>query len=139
MAALSADKQVISKGDYLLQSFKVGAGQVIYQGATVKVGADGYLKPQAAGAGAKPAGVAYEACDNSLGADGDKECRVYTKGIFQLHGAGFAITDLQAPAYASTDNDISNTKGADELAVGIIKEIVSATEVFVEIDLAPVI
>ena len=128
--ALSEDKQRTEK-EGRLQSFKVAASTVIYKGALVKVGADGFLAPQAAEAGAVHAGVAYEACDNSAGADGEKSVRVETGRAFNMNGSGFAQADVGKAAYASDDDTVSVTQGANELKVGKIIEVLSATEVLV--------
>lgn len=127
--ALSADKQRVEKEGRLV-SYPVKAGEVIFKNALVKLGADGYLAKQAAEAGAVHAGVAYEACTGGA-SDGDVSCRVETGRAFYMNGSGFTVADLGAAVYASDDDTVSTTQGANELKVGKIIEFVSATEVLV--------
>lgn len=128
--ALSADAQRVEK-EGRLQSMPVKAAVTIHKGALVKVGADGYLAPQAAEAGAVHAGVAYEAKDNASGSDGDVSCRVETGRAFEVGGSGFVAADLGKSVYASDDDTVSVTQGANELKVGKIIEVISATKVLV--------
>lgn len=130
MAALTENKQRVEKEGRLI-SMPVKASTKIFKGALVKLGADGYLAPQAAEAGAVHAGVAYEPCDNSAGANGEKSVRVETGRAFYMNGSGFAAADMGKAVYASDDDTVSTTQGANELKVGKIIEVVSATEVLV--------
>lgn len=132
MAALTDNKEVLEKHRRLL-SFPVVASDIIYKGAIVKINAAGYLAPMAAEAGAFNAGIAYEKVDNSAGSAGDEECLVLREGVFKLAGSGFSQADLGSTVYASDDQTVSTTQGANEIAVGKIVEVVSATEIYVDI------
>jgi hypothetical protein len=83
------------------------------------------------------AGVAYETVDNSAGAAGDKSIRVEKTGDFEFaFGAGNAAQALVGTAVYITDNqtvDLAATTTNDVL-VGYISEIISATKVRVRID-----
>lgn len=133
MAALTADVQRTEKNGQVV-AMPVKASTKIYKGALVKIGADGFLAPQAAEAGAVHAGVAYEAVDNSSGANGDVVCRVERGRVFEMDGAGFTQANLLAPVYASDDNTVSTTQGANEVKVGVIVEVISASKVMVQQD-----
>jgi len=129
--ALSEAKQRVQK-EGLLSAFPVKAGVNIFKGALVKIGADGFLAPQAAEAGANHAGVAYEGMDNSNGADGDVVCRVERADSFVMDGTGFVQADVGKLVYASDDDTVSITQGTNEMAVGVIEELLSATQVYVK-------
>jgi predicted RecA/RadA family phage recombinase len=133
MTALTDNKEVIEKNRRLL-SLKVGASANIFKGAICKIKADGYMAPMAAEASAFMAGIAYEVGNNSNGADGDIECRVLREGVFQMVTAGASQADLGSDVFASDDQTVSTTQGANEIKVGKIVEVISATSVMVDIE-----
>jgi len=114
MTALVKDVNRCEKVGRII-AFPVKAGVNIFHNALVKIGADGFLAPQAAEAGAAHAGVAYEGCDNSNGADGEVLCRVEMGQAFEMEGAGFVAADMLKPVYASDDNTVSVTQGTNEM------------------------
>jgi len=130
MANLTEAVQRVEKEGRLV-SMPVKAAISLFKGALVKVGANGYLTKQSAEVGAVHAGVAYEDCDNSAGANGDLSCRVETGRAFYMAGAGFTVADLGENVFASDDNTVSTTQASNEFLVGKIIEFVSATEVLV--------
>lgn len=133
MSAL-ADNLQVDRKDGEIVSHPVIETDIVYEGALVKVNADGYLAPCAAELGAVFAGVAVEKVDNSAGANGDKSCRVYKKGIFLLTGSSLARTDIGQAVYAADDQTITKTNAADLQRVGVIVEFVSSTKVWVKIE-----
>jgi len=135
MSALT-DNVEINEKEGKIASCPVVASDILYRGALLKHNAAGYLAPCAAEAGARFAGVCYQKVDNSAGAAGDVEGKVIQKGTFLMTGAGFAQSDVGNNAYASDDNTISNTQGANEQDVGVVVGYVSATQVWVKIDAA---
>ncbi len=130
--ALSENYNRVSK-DGELQAFPVAAATKIYRGALVKISAAGYLAPQAAEVGAFNAGVAYEGMDNSAGAAADLLCRVELVGAFEMNGVAFTQADLGKSVYASDDNTVSVTQASNEILVGKIIEVISATNVLVKL------
>jgi len=133
MAALAANKEIIEKGRELI-SFPVVASDIIYKGAICKINAAGYLAPMAAEAGAAFAGMAWEKVDNSAGSAGDENCRVQRVGIFEMVTSGAAQSAVGSIVYASDDQTVSTTQGTNELAVGRIIEVISATKILVDIN-----
>lgn len=131
MANLTANKEVIEKHRRLL-SGKMAA-EKIFKGALVKINAAGYIAKQAAEANAHNGGIAYEQVDNSAGSAGDKEIKVLREGIFKLSGSGFSQADVGSTVYASDDQTVSTTQGTNEVAVGEIVEVISATEIYVDL------
>jgi len=131
MAALTERKQVEEKDGVKLDLAM--AVDEIFAGALLKINAAGFLAPAAAEVGATFAGVAYEDNDNSSGSAGDIASKVIAQGLFLLEGSGFAQADVGELVYASDDQTISTTQGANEQEVGVIKEFISATQVWVQI------
>lgn len=132
MSNLTVEKE-IQKKDGKLIAFPVVANKKIFQGAIVKMSAAGFLDSATAEAGAVVAGIAYETIDNVGGANGAKDCRVETEGVFLLNGSGFAQADLGSPVYASDDQTISKVQGANEIEIGKIVGYVSASQVWVRV------
>ena len=133
MAALTANLEVIKKQGVLV-SHPVVADDIIFKGAMVKHNAAGYLAPMAAEVGAQFAGFAFEKKDNTGGAAADVSCLVEKDGMYLLTVTGFSIADVGSVVYASDDQTVSVTQGSNELAVGIVSQFVSATQVWVKID-----
>ncbi len=132
MAALTDNKEVLEKHRRLLEN-PVMAALVIFKGAIVKSNATGFLAPASAELNAKMAGIAYEKADNSNGASGDIECKLLREGCFELAGSGFTQADIGKEVYASDDQTVSTTQATNEIAVGKIAQVVSATKVLVDI------
>lgn len=132
MAALTESVEVIEKSG--LKVAEPMAVDVIYRGAMLKTNAAGFVAPCASEAGAKFSGIAYEEKDNSTGSAGDESAQVMKEGRFLLTGSGLAQTDVGVPVYASDDQTITKTYAANLQRVGIIDEFVSATQVYVRIE-----
>lgn len=132
MTALTDNKEVLEKHRRLIEN-PVAASVVIFKGSIVMSNATGFLAPAAALAGAKMAGMAYEKMDNANGADGDVNCKLLREGLFELDGAGFTQADLGEMVYASDDQTVSTTQGTNEIAVGKIAQVVSASKVYVDV------
>lgn len=132
MASLTDNKEVLEKHRRLLEN-PVAASVVIFKGAIVMSNASGFLAPAVALADAKMAGIAYEKVDNANGAAGDVDCKLLREGLFELSGAGFTQADIGKEVYASDDQTVSTTQGANEIAVGRISQVTSATKVYVDI------
>jgi hypothetical protein len=133
MAALTVEKEVPQKDGWIV-AHKMAAVK-IYKGALVAINAAGFLTNVADGlTGGFFAGVAVETIDNSAGAAGDLNCRVYKRGNFLLNGSGFAQADVGEEVLASDNQTVTKTSAAGRAKVGKIQEIESATEVWVKID-----
>ena len=132
MASLTDNKEVLEKHRRLLEN-PVAAAVVIFKGAIVMSNATGFLAPAEALLNAKMAGIAYEKVDNANGAAGDVDCKLLREGLFELSGAGFTQADIGKEVYASDDQTVSITQGTNEIAVGKIAQVTSATKVYVDI------
>lgn len=135
MAALTDNKEVHEKHQRLIQT-PVAAAVVVYKGAIVMGNASGYLAPMVPAVNITFAGIAAEKADNATGANGDVEADHFRTGLFKLSGTGFTQADLGKTVYASDDQTVSTTQGTNEVSVGKIAQVVSATEVYVDIALA---
>jgi len=131
MTALTDNKEVAEKHRRLLESPM--AVDIIYKGAIVKINAAGFLAPMAAEVGALMGGVAYEKKDNSGGSAGDLNCKALREGVFEFVAVGLVQADLGSIAYASDDQTVSKTQASNEVAVGKIVEVISATACRVDI------
>ena len=130
MAALTENRDTKRQnGDLVAVPMGV---DIVYRGGMVIRSADGYCDAGADTADVDFEGVAFEKKDNSAGANGDLNVRVYKTGMFSFACSGMAITDVGKAAYLSDDQTI--TLVPNNVWVGIIQKFVSATEVFVDIE-----
>lgn len=122
------DYQIGDREDY-----PVIASDIIYEGAAVGENGSGYARPLVA---ADPfLGFAVDKADNSVGAAGDKNVTVRTKGKVKLAVAGAtAITANDRPAvYASDDNTFTLTSTSNSL-IGYVSRWISSGVCIVEFD-----
>jgi len=99
---LTANRELSRYVDQELRSFPVAAAGQVFKGALVGLDrATGHVRNLAAGD--LFAGIAYEATDNSTGAGGERNVRVYTLGDFILTASGANTTWVGAPVYAEDD------------------------------------
>lgn len=133
MTNLAKDSEVVQKESGLL-SFKMAAVK-LFKGCIAKINAAGYLDHATAESGAVFAGIVTGAVDNSAGSAGDKEARVFTKGVFLLttNGSALTIADVGSKVYASDSATCSIVQASNEVEIGKIVEVVSTTSAYVEI------
>ena len=133
MTALTTDRKTKYREGIELE-YKVAGSAKIYAGALVCLNASGYAVPGTDTANFKFVGVAREQADNSLGANGDITVRVRRKGVFRFAASAMAITDIGAAVNVSDDQTVAKTT-TNSIACGRIAELISATEVGVDIDM----
>jgi hypothetical protein len=133
MGNLTVAKQIPHKETDII-SFKLAAIKAI-QGAIMKISAAGYLDNPSAEAGAVFAGICTGDVDNSGGSAGDLEARVFTSGAFLLttNGTGLSVADVGSKVYASDSATCSPYQASNEVEIGKIVEVVSATSAWVQI------
>lgn len=115
------------------EDYPMIAADIIYEGAAVGENASGYARPLAA---ADPfLGFAVRKADNSVGAAGDINVSVKTKGRVQLAVAGAtAITaNDRSAVYASDDNTFTLTSTSNSL-IGYVSRWISSGVCIVEFD-----
>tara|TARA_A100001391_G_scaffold192762_1_gene167294 strand:- start:642 stop:1055 length:414 start_codon:yes stop_codon:yes gene_type:complete len=130
MAATTED-QPITRSDANKGFAPVGAAKTLPHGTMCFADSSGNAVPEAGGN--QFLGVVEPRADNSGGAAGDIDVEYNRTGQFQLTGAGFAAADLGKAVYATDNNTVSKT-AADNSRVGTISEVISATQVMVDLD-----
>lgn len=131
MATLSADNpRVFETGhDNHLNGLPAVASDIIYLGAAVGENSSGYFRPLSGGDNF--AGFCIEKCDNSSGSAGDKNVKVYQRGVVKLAVTGVtAVTDEGSTVYASDDDTFTLTASGAS-SIGKIVRYVSSTTVMV--------
>jgi len=137
MAAATASREALTKAGDVVR-YPVAAAQHLYKGTLIVLNAAGYLEAGTDAAGKVFAGVAYEASNNSGGASGNTTCTVYKTGTF-VFAAGAAATQAWVGQQACLVDDQTVALAAtttNDIAVGFIVEVLSASQVRVRIDRA---
>jgi hypothetical protein len=140
-AGLPRDKGINPDGAII--SLKIGAVK-IYKGCLVEIDATGWATTVMA-ASVPFAGVAAETVDNSAGAAGAKDIRVYTEGVHNFNiVSGDSITQAHvgkevywndnSTGGVPTSVTLSSSTSAVGPKVGRITKVISATEVEVRIN-----
>lgn len=110
--ALTENREVDRFVDQELRSLPVKAGAKVYKGALVGL-SSGYARGLVAGDAF--AGIAYEAADNTGGADGAISVRVFTMGDFEHALASASRANNGAAVYASDDATLTLTSTGNSL------------------------
>lgn len=138
MSALT-DVREVKRKDGQYQNYKAGAAKKIYKGAlTVNAASgagNGYAEPLTDAANKNYIGVSVDTVDNSSGANGAKEGRVFKTGTFEFAKASATQTDVGKAAYGLDDQTVGLTS-TNSILVGYIEEIINSTTVAVRIDRA---
>jgi hypothetical protein len=133
MAALSANYDPLEKEGNVI-AYPVGASKVIYKGSFVVVDtATGYAEAGTDAASKNFVGIAYESADNTGGAGGALTVRVKKGGTFLMNATGGAATDMSKDALLVDDNTCKTAATTNNIAVGKVVEVVSATKLRVRI------
>jgi len=136
MAAATAARDA-QRQDGLLKAHKMAAVK-LFKGTLACHNATGYLAKGADTANFKFAGVTYETVDNSGGAAGALECRVFKTGEFEFvyngGDAGQALLGLEVYVVDDQTVDEDAAVTTNDIKCGVISEVVSATKVRVRID-----
>lgn len=132
---LSANREVTRCADEQLTSYPVYQSVHIYKGALIGL-VSGYARPLTAGD--KFGGIAYEECDNTSGASGAENVKVFRAGIFKYAVSGIAITDVGKSVFASADDTLTFTAGANSPA-GVVRDYDSSGYGLIEIGQGPLI
>jgi hypothetical protein len=129
---LSSDVNINRYLDQQLRTLAVKSATTIYRGALVGLDrATGYARPlQAAD---QFQGLAYERCDNSLGANGDREVILFTQGDFEFSLAGSTRVHIGRPVFASDDNTLT-LSGGSAAYIGQIIDVPTSGQIIVRID-----
>ena len=114
-----------------LVSLKLAAVKV-WKGALLTFNSAGYAD---VGDADEPfAGVAAETVDNSGGAAGDLEVRVWREGIVTLNKATAVQADVGLNAFCADDSTVDVTSAAGNVPIGVIVGLVSSSKVRVHLN-----
>lgn len=129
--ALTANRDVDHYVDQELRSYAVAASGVLYKGGFVGLNGSGYAQPLTAGN--QCVGIAYEQADNTGGANGDIDVRVFTQGDFLHTLTGALVTNIGDAVYASADDTLTFTATANSL-VGVCVDVPEANKIILRLD-----
>ncbi len=130
MTALTKDRNTPKRAGYQ-KSIPVAEGVKIFAGSQVCTNAAGYAVPGANVAGYKFAGIAQEYIDNSAGLDGELSIVVEQPVIVSLGAANITQADIGKPVFISDDQTVALST-TNSIACGVIREVISATAVWVD-------
>lgn len=130
LCALTANADRARMVDQDVRTFPVGGSRHIFRSGLVGLDPAGMLKPFEPGD--LFAGVAYEEKDNSAGAAGALNCRVYTLGDFVLPLTGVDEEDIGKPAFATADDACALT-GHPDAFVGRVLGVNGTNEAIVRL------
>jgi hypothetical protein len=132
MSALTAERDTTLR-EGRINVLPVAAGVQIFAGGIVAKNPAGFAVPASDTAGLIVMGRAEETVFNDDGANG--ACFIKTReGCFSYSGSGFTAASLGQPVFIVDDNDVALSGTVNEVFAGIIKQVESAEEVFVQMD-----
>jgi hypothetical protein len=115
--ALTADFEYQTMGESKILKMRAGAADVLYKGAIVNIGTDGYLKVAADVANEVPLGVVKKQVVSGGVLHEDVEVECHT--IIKLPHAGAAQTDVGALFHASADDTLGDGAGVNVTVLGM--------------------
>lgn len=133
MANLTAARED-NRQDGILVAVPMSAVK-LWKGSTVANNTAGFAAKAADTSGFSLAGVAFETVDNSAGANGDLNIRVWRKGVFEFNFSGTAVqANVGLLVYMVDDNLVGlAATTTNDVPVGRIVQFVSASKVRVEL------
>ncbi|MEW5722883.1 MAG: hypothetical protein AB1896_07230 [Thermodesulfobacteriota bacterium] len=133
--ALTADKKTEYREGVDL-AVPVGAGEVLYNGALVCVGTDGYAVPGDDAANLQFEGVARSAADNAAGLDGAESVMVRRRGLFKMtFTSAIAQSDVGGHVYIVDDETVGLAADVTHAVYcGVIAEYIDSTHAWVDIE-----
>lgn len=105
----------------VLMMLAIKASTTIEGGKMAGVGADGYGVEAADAAGIRVLGVADESVDNSAGADGDLNVRIYSGQLFKMkNSATNAVdqADIGSLCFVEDDETVADAAGTNGIVAG---------------------
>ncbi|MFA5161157.1 MAG: hypothetical protein WC421_02835 [Elusimicrobiales bacterium] len=131
MAALDTERDTAFR-DGKRHALPVAAGAKIYAGGLTALNGSGYAVPASDAAGLVVYGRAEATVDNALGQNGDAAVEV-KEGCFCYGGSGFTAADAGKAVFVADDQTVNKTGGTHKVFAGVIKEVVAADEVFIQV------
>ncbi len=139
--ALTANKDRHVKGAGPVQSFLVEDNKHIFKGASVVANNAGYAEPATNASGKVLLGIAHEEVDNTeVGhTQGGKSVRVVRGGTLPFTTTDLVQADVGLKCYIEDDDTVNDAGTATQgIVAGIVTEVISATEVLIDIGLGVV-
>lgn len=133
MAALTADKNLKFEGPWRLHRIPMLTNVKIYKGSMVSVTDAGFAIASADTAAHKFMGIADEQVDNTGGASGAKYILVRYDTAVHLGAASGTQGDNGETALVVDDQTVQVAATTNSIAVGKVREFISATELLVKI------
>lgn len=134
MAALTAKRLTESRNAGNPIKYKMADNVTIYAGGLVMINSSGLAQAAAASASNNGCvGVAAETVTNPSG--GTKDIEVL-EGEFKFAAASVAQANVGEIMYASDDQTVDETQGANEPRAGIMTEFISTTSCWLRVSLA---
>lgn len=132
--ALSAAR-VTSFKDWgmVTKSYPVDKDAVIYKGGLVCIDTDGYARAGVDTANFRCVGIAAESVSGDTVTDGTEEVEVISGILALLEASSIAQTDVPNIMYLVDDQTFDETSPANNVKVGRLHEVVSATSGWVHI------
>ena len=147
MTARTSDNTALKQKDGVIQSYPVQQAEIIYKGVPVTLDASDRMLQENDGtsitlaAGDIFVGISAEKVDNSAGADGAKECRVWQRGTFLLKFSDTLSGDERGSAvYINNTSDdavvtlTSDAAAAQQIRIGTLVDIEANNYGWVNID-----
>ena len=132
MAVLAAALEVESRGPKTIRRFLMGT-DIIYKGGLVNSNSSGLAVAGADTSGDSCLGVACETVNNSA-AGADTWVDVFVSGCFKLELSSVEQPDTGRVLYVMDDRTVGDkTAATNDVAVGMLVELVSATYGWVEV------
>ena len=128
------DLDIQTRGELAMKHIPANGGEEFFAGTLVAYDSSGNLVPATNAAGVVFAGLVADYIDNSDGADGDEQVKVYHEGTALLTGSGFSADDVGKAVFVVDNDEIGMSDNASVTSfvlVGWIDEYVSATQVWV--------
>tara|TARA_B100001123_G_scaffold220114_1_gene248315 strand:- start:7109 stop:7531 length:423 start_codon:yes stop_codon:yes gene_type:complete len=134
MAATTSNQLIKAQNPGGLVGGPANASENLYQGTMAFFDASvGDITGDDNGGANAFAGIVKEQKDNSSGATGDLDVEVYTEGVFELVGSGFAQSDVGDAIYA-IDNWTIQKSSTSASFIGTAVEFISATKLMVKLE-----
>jgi len=106
----------------------------VFKGSNLNYNSAGFVTKASDTSGEIFAGVALETTDNSAGAAGDKDVRLWKEGIFEMNCASATQAWVGKDVYAVDDNLVAlAATTTNDVKVGRVVAFVSATKVRVRV------
>ena len=135
MPAATADRNTVARGGIALTLALLNTAMTGYAGTFACYDADGYVVDASETAGVKFAGIFREGVTGGA-TDGAESTDLYRKGEFKFASASLTQADVGKPVFLIDNQTVVKSNHASVLNfiyVGIITEVVSATECWVDI------